>query len=393
MNRVAVYIISDGIGGAEQVVWQTINALKDQSGIYLIVNNEIADFYSDLLKGHKFLNIGNIYLHRNPAFRLVRYLLNNRFFSIKSLLVRSKTKMVYSFLKNNGIGIVHAHMEFALFSALNIKRRFNTIQVFYTVHSAFGFLGDKSLKPQHGISRKEFSSVDIFIFVSGYNLNLFRTNNVPVRNYRLIYNSINLNYLPEKNQTRPLAVNFHILYVGGAKYVKGYDLLVATVKKLISEFNLSNLRITVLGQVPTDCEFVKLINDNGLGSYFNLLGFVVPPKHYKYFQESDLLFMPSRSEAMPMAAVEALFFNLPVVASNVGGLSEIISHGENGYLCLPGPVEFAEAIYRSIQDYDLLLRSTKRYNESIRKVFDSKVVMEQVLDLYSDLNEVKKNGG
>ena len=71
MNKVAVYVISDGIGGAEQVVWQTISALKEQPGIFLIFNNEIADYYSDLLESHRFLNIGNIYPHLNPSFRLV----------------------------------------------------------------------------------------------------------------------------------------------------------------------------------------------------------------------------------------------------------------------------------------------------------------------------------
>ena len=102
--------------------------------------------------------------------------------------------------------------------------------------------------------------------------------------------------------------------------------------------------------------------------------------------------MPSRSEAMPMAAIEALFFNLPVVASSVGGLSEIISDGNNGYLCSPDPVEFAGAIYRSFQEYSQLQLSTKNYNESIRKNFDSEIVMKQVSELYFNLNEVPNNG-
>ncbi len=48
-----------------------------------------------------------------------------------------------------------------------------------------------------------------------------------------------------------------------------------------------------------------------------MIGFVDPPMHLEYFKKADILFMPSRSEAMPIAAIEALFSNLPVVASNV----------------------------------------------------------------------------
>jgi glycosyltransferase involved in cell wall biosynthesis len=135
-----------------------------------------------------------------------------------------------------------------------------------------------------------------------------------------------------------------------------------------------------------------MINNSGLSTYFNLPGFIQPPDQYKYFRQADLLFMPSRSEAMPMAAVEALFFNLPVVASNVGGLSEIISSGKNGYVCSPDPGEFADAIYRSFKEYTLLEQSTKSYNESVRKDFDSGIVMKQVSDLYFNFNVVKNNG-
>jgi len=152
------------------------------------------------------------------------------------------------------------------------------------------------------------------------------------------------------------------------------------------------LKITVLGHVPSGCELKDMINNLGLVEYFDLVGFIQPPDHYKYFEQADLLFMPSRSEAMPMAAVEALFFNLPVVASNVGGLPEIISNGENGYLCSPDPADFATAINRSFQAYSQLQLSTNSYNESIRKVFDSAEVMKQVCELYFNLNEVKNNG-
>lgn len=392
MNKVAVYIISDGIGGAEQVVWQTINGLRDQAGIFLIVNNEIADYYSNLLEGQSFLNIGNIYPHLNPSFRFIRYLLNNRFYSIKPILVRSKTSRIRSFMVRNGISAVHAHLEFALLSALNIKRRNRGLKIIFTVHSAFGFLRDKSLKPQHRISNKGFSLVDVFVFVSKYNLNLFKTNGVPVKQYRLIYNSTNLSSLQSEFYNKPAKDQFQVLYVGGAKYVKGYDLLVETVKILSSEFDFSRLRITILGHVPDGCDLKDRIDKAGLNRYFTLVGFIQPPDHYKYFRQSDILFMPSRSEAMPMAAVEALFFNLPIVASNVGGLSEIVSNGHNGYLCTPDPVEFADALSHSFQGYNGLQETTKSYNKSIRSVFDSETVLKQTMELYSNLNDVNKNG-
>jgi L-malate glycosyltransferase len=61
---------------------------------------------------------------------------------------------------------------------------------------------------------------------------------------------------------------------------------------------------------------------------------------------SDLLAMPSRQEAMPMAALEALACGVPVVGSRVGGIPEIVSEGENGLLV---PVEDAGGLSEAIE--------------------------------------------
>src|SRR5262249_9390813 len=70
-----------------------------------------------------------------------------------------------------------------------------------------------------------------------------------------------------------------------------------------------------------------------------------------FLMSLDLFIMPSRSEAWGLAALEAMVHGVPVVASNIQGLAEIVSDGESGWLIPPGdPHALASAIARAASD-------------------------------------------
>jgi glycosyltransferase involved in cell wall biosynthesis len=382
MKRVAIYLISDGIGGAEQVVWQTIIGLSDYNSIFLIVNNEIALFYANLLPERKLLNIGNIFLHTSKKHKFIRFLLNNRFYSFIPLIILSKSRKINNYLIDNDIEILHSHLDYALYSSLHIKKFNKNVKLFYTVHGAFGLVEDKLLKPTLALSRIDFNSVNKLIFVSHYMYNLYKAKDIPTNDSEIIYNGIDytnngLYYRPAKSNKK-----FEILYVGGSKYVKGYDILVETID-LLSKSNFENsFHVVVLGHLTDHCEFLIMIRKRGLEKFFKLVGFVDPPKHLDYFKSADMLIMPSRSEALPIAAIEALSLDLPVIASNVGGLPEIIRHGENGLLGNNDPQEYCDFILDLIANYDSFLEKTRNYNLKIRPKFEAKNMYQKLLQIY-----------
>ena len=236
MKRVAIYLISDGMGGAEQVVWQTIKSFRHSESIFLIVNNEIAPFYNHFLPENRILNIGDIFLHSKIKFRYLRYLLHNRFYSLIPWIILSKSIKVQKYLIYNDIDIIHPHLDYALYSSLHLKKINNKLIIYYTVHGAFGLVEDKLLRPSMALSRIDFKAVDKIIFVSQYMVNLYKAKNILINEFEIIYNGIK--YLDDGIYSKTIKTNneLEILYVGGSKYVKGFDILVETAD-LLSKSN------------------------------------------------------------------------------------------------------------------------------------------------------------
>ena len=88
-----------------------------------------------------------------------------------------------------------------------------------------------------------------------------------------------------------------------------------------------------MGDGPDMAEAVRLTRQHGLTEYVQFLGDqeqVVP-----LLSASDLFLMPSVQESFGLAALEAMACEVPVVASRIGGLPDLIEEGVTGFLCAP----------------------------------------------------------
>jgi N-acetyl-alpha-D-glucosaminyl L-malate synthase BshA len=102
---------------------------------------------------------------------------------------------------------------------------------------------------------------------------------------------------------------------------------------------------------------------------------------YQYLSQADLFLLPSDMESFGLAALEAMACEVPVVASNVGGLPEVIEHGVDGYLHKPRDVEAAAGYALEIlsrQDRGRAMGQTARINA--RKKYCAK----DVIPLYEE---------
>jgi glycosyltransferase involved in cell wall biosynthesis len=141
--------------------------------------------------------------------------------------------------------------------------------------------------------------------------------------------------------------------VGRLVRLKGFDVLLkaaAIVRQAAPNFSL---RIVGDGSERDTLEWQ--ISDLRLADAVQLVGYKEDPA--SYFEEAGVYVLSSRSEGIPLTLLEAMACGLPIVATAVGGVPEIVSDGENGLLVRPDdPAALSKAILRLIRDPSLAKR-------------------------------------
>lgn len=107
------------------------------------------------------------------------------------------------------------------------------------------------------------------------------------------------------------------------------------------------------------------------------------PRIVDYLSVADVLLLPSEQESFGLAALEAMACEVPVIASRVGGIPEVVSDGETGFLSEVGDVEkMAVDAARLITDEELRREMGRRARESAIDRYRTDIVIPQYIDFY-----------
>jgi glycosyltransferase involved in cell wall biosynthesis len=135
-----------------------------------------------------------------------------------------------------------------------------------------------------------------------------------------------------------------VLTVGRLTAVKGTDLLLEAWALLPQNIRASS-SLVVVGDGPARADLNRLARARNVEDSVEFVG--ARPRIRDYYQAADIFVLPSRAEGLSNALLEAMASELPVVATAVGGASDIIEHGVNGLLVRPGdPHELQAALLR-----------------------------------------------
>jgi glycosyltransferase involved in cell wall biosynthesis len=137
-----------------------------------------------------------------------------------------------------------------------------------------------------------------------------------------------------------------ILFVGRIEEIKRVDRVVEAMAHLRS--GDTKYRLFLAGDGTCRKRLEEYVLREGLGERITFFGDVAHNELPSYYNMADILVLPSEMEGVPMVILEALACGTPVVASNVGGVPDIVRNGENGFvLDDAAPVRVAEAICRA----------------------------------------------
>ncbi len=142
---------------------------------------------------------------------------------------------------------------------------------------------------------------------------------------------------------------FKIRSAGRLTVHKGYDILIESLRKF-DEFNIE-YKIEIAGDGPEFNNLNNLINKYNLQNNCELVG--LNNDIVSFFNGADLVVIPSRSEGIPNTLFEAWMAKKPVIATNVGGVSEAIDHEVNGIICEPKSDELLTAFKNFINNKNL----------------------------------------
>jgi glycosyltransferase involved in cell wall biosynthesis len=129
------------------------------------------------------------------------------------------------------------------------------------------------------------------------------------------------------------------------------------IVRTMAELKDLSWQCVMIGDGPLMPDVQHAIAEYGLQGRFTLSGWITPEKVLDWFDRSDILFMPSLSEGLPVVGVQALAKGLAIVASKIGGFVDIVDNGENGYLVEHShPAEFSHMLRQLLSDGAGLIR-------------------------------------
>lgn len=149
-----------------------------------------------------------------------------------------------------------------------------------------------------------------------------------------------------------------------------------------------NLKLLIVGGGPDEEMLKTFITDKGLNDRVILVGF--QPDPHPYFELMDVFAIVSHMEAFGLVAVEAMFHRLPVVASKVGGLQDIVVGGETGILVeAHNPEQIANAINNLLLNKELRASMASKGYERAHEEYSAQRYVDNVESLYEELLQEK----
>jgi glycosyltransferase involved in cell wall biosynthesis len=132
------------------------------------------------------------------------------------------------------------------------------------------------------------------------------------------------------------------------------------VIRILNHMKGAAWKCVMIGDGPLLAEVRQAVVDGGFEDRIAFPGWISPEEVMTWFAKSDILFMPSLSEGLPVVGVQALSKGLAIVASRVGGFVDLVDEDLNGYLFEPGDTAaFAAKLQHLLQDPGHLLSLRK----------------------------------
>lgn len=298
---------------------------------------------------------------------------------------------LYSTLKNlESVDIVHAH-DYQDYSILATSRAKIKLQapLVYTPHfhptggSKWRTMG----KGVYGalLGGYLLRSADAVIAVSKHEKDLLeRRFHLDGRRIRYIPNGINIEKFRNLKKRERQKNNHIILYVGRLEKYKGVQHIIRALPKIVE---VEDCELHIIGEGSYWRELISFVKKLKMTDHVTFLGRVSEAELIEAYLSSDIFVMLSQYEAFCIALAEAMACSLPVIATKVGGVPELLKHGQYGFL-LDYPPErdiLAKTAIYLLENIEISRKMGLEGREYIISKFSWRSSSEKLLQLYREL--------
>jgi colanic acid/amylovoran biosynthesis glycosyltransferase len=282
-------------------------------------------------------------------------------------------------------GIEHIHCHFASHPAAAglIMHRLTGIPFSFTAHGS-------DLHVDRHMLREKVAQAAFVVTISEYNRRLIldHCGGQVAEKTVVIHSGVDTQVFRPRGQPPEVASPFTIACIGRLMEVKGQSYLIEACRVLAAKD--VEFVCHVVGEGPDSRKLEQLVASAGLQARVNF----VPPLNREQIAELlrrvDVLVAPSvrtragRREGIPVVLMEAMASGVPVVASQISGIPELVDDGLSGVLVPPGDAELlAKAIHSLYSDPDLRLRLGAAGREKVLAAFDMNRTAEHLAKLVS----------
>ena len=263
---------------------------------------------------------------------------------------------------------------------LNATRKHNkAVSAFYTPHGGSLHYAPTSLKGRvfMGLERWLASSTDGIIFESAYSAGVYGRNVGPVTcPTRVIPNGL----LPVEFSTHtPVTAATDIVFIGELRILKGVDLLLEAMARLDGG---SPVTATIVGDGPDAGQFRDQAQRLGLTNRVTFTG-AMPAA--AAFPLGRILVMPSRAESFPYIVLEAAAAGIPLIATAVGGIPEIVAGTDTALVPPEDVAALSHAIASALRDLPAAIGRASRLQMTIADRFTVDRMASDIQTFYFDV--------
>jgi glycosyltransferase involved in cell wall biosynthesis len=284
-----------------------------------------------------------------------------------------------SLIRADAIDVIHAHLPNAHLLAGMLSKLTET-PALATIHGRYLNMRDFEI---HKMTQTHISVVAKSAYFQALSLGIpvsklrFIANGVDTEVFRPMGKSDYLHSIARISPDTPL-----VGFVGRLSPEKGPDVFIKTAS--IVRKTLKNCHFVLVGEGPMREKLKEDIDNLGLNNHVHMVG--LQDDMPQVYASLDLMVATSHSEAMPLAIIEAMASGLPVIATNVGGVIDIVEVGHTGFLNKLDDLNgIANNIIALMSDRSVRENMGKAARKRAEKHFELSNSVNQMTDLLKSL--------